>query len=398
MKMISRLLSSRFRLPIVPLLAALLIGSLASPAADADCNCKKAKEKESCVSLPILFATDRTQLLKSHKDIDYGKQIVFPIDSISYGIKRTNATANFSDKNETEEVAKLGWTVYPPELTKEKFRDDFLKQQPDIEASHALAGFDELVSKTKSMLEASGKHQIVIYVHGCCLDFDGSIDQAAELASSVKTPVIAYCWGCSKGYAGSSVSFPRTQERFNKFMLQIRQSFPDERISIVSTSIGTQLVHHFCLQRRPEDYGNKPIDEIIYARADLDDVALRSQLDSLTRHSKKIIVLVAKNDFQINLSGTLRWFFYPSQHGERAGHLRASLQTESPLTVLDVSPLKLGHVIPYDCVAEIINNKGEVPSVSPAFQYEHKDDNLYRVEYHNPENKQSASSPQPVLK
>lgn len=169
-------------------------------------------------------------------------------------------------------------------------------------------------------------------------------------------------------------------------------AFPNERISIVSSSIGVQLVHHFCLERRPEDYGNRTIDEIVYSRGDLDDVVLKSQLDAITRHSKKVIIIVAKNDFQINISGTLRWFFYPSQHGERVGHLRSSLQTESPLTVLDVSPLKLGHVIPYDCVAELISNKGDVPSDSRLFHYNHQEDNLYRVEYQESERKHSATS------
>lgn len=380
------------------LLIVIAISGLLTPSANAACKCKKGPNKEMCVSLPILFATDRAQILKTSKDIDYGKQIVFPIDSISYGVKRTDATADFSDKTESDEMSKLGWVVYPSELNKTHLRSDFLKQQNEVEFSHAFSGYDELVAKTKAMLEKSGKHQIVIYVHGCCLDFDGSIGQAAELASSVKTPVVAYLWGCSKGYGGSSVSFPRTQERFNKFMMQMLSSFPDERISIVSSSIGTQLVHHFCLERRPEDYGSRPIDEIIYSRADLDDVVLKSQLDSLTRHTKKVIIFVAKNDFQINLSGTLRWFFYPSQHGERVGHLRASLQTESPLTVLDVSPLKMGHVIPYDCVAELISNKGDVPSDSRLFHYEHKEDNLYRVEYQKSEAKHSAASTQTVVK
>ncbi len=383
---------------LVLLLIVAAISGLLAPSADALCKCKKGLKKNSCVSLPILFATDRAQILKTNKDIDYGKQIVFPLDSISYGVKRTDATADFSDKTEIDAVSKLGWVVYPSELNKTRLRSDFLKQQNEVEFSHAFTGYDELVAKTKSMLEKSGKHQIVIYVHGCCLDFDGSIGQAAELASSVKTPVVAYLWGCSKGYGGSSVSFPRTQERFNKFMLQMLSSFPNERISIVSSSIGTQLVHHFCLERRPEDYGGRPIDEIIYSRADLDDVVLKSQLDSLTRHTKKVIIFVAKNDFQINLSGTLRWFFYPSQHGERVGHLRASLQTESPLTVLDVSPLKMGHVIPYDCVAELIGNKGDVPSDSRLYHYEHKEDNLYRVMYQKSEAKHSAASTQSVVK
>ena len=145
-------------------------------------------------------------------------------------------------------------------------------------------------------------------------------------------------------------------------------AFPKEKISVVSSSIGTQLVYNFCLQRRPEDYGNRGIDELIFSRADLDDVVFKSQLESIVRHSKKLIVYVSKNDFQINVSGTLRWFFFPTQHGERAGHLRAGLQIEPSLTVLDVSPLRMGHVIPYESVADILEHNGEVPTDTRLYQ------------------------------
>lgn len=339
---------------------------------------KRMYDGESNISLPVYFATDRAQVVNSDKDLDYGKQIIFPLDALSYGVKRMNSTCTVPD--DMESLTKCGWLVYPKDLSKGKDKRAEFILQSNAEVSHAVPGFDDMVTKIKGDLNNLPKKEIVIYVHGCCLSFNESMQQAADLEASVQTPVIAYCWGCSMGYAGSNMALPRTQERFNKFLIGMLTAFPDAKISVISSSIGTQLVHNFCLQRRPEDYGNrKGIDELIFSRADLDDVAFKSQLDAVMRHSKKLIVYVSKNDFQINVSGTLRWFFFPTQHGERAGHLRSGLQVEQALTVLDVSPLKMGHVIPYESVADILGNDGNVPTDSRLYKYEHMEDNLYRV-------------------
>lgn len=371
-------MTSRFLLSICSTLVLLSAQILALPQpALAGCKLKRMYDGESRVSLPVFFATDRAQVITTKKDIDYGKQIIYPLDALSYGFKRMDSTCLLPDNMES--LVKSGWLVYPAEAKKKTQRENFAIES-NAEVSHAIPSFDEMVAKIKTSLESSQRKGIVIYVHGCCLNFNESMQQAADLASSVQIPVVAYSWGCSMGYAGSSMAFPRTQERFNRFLIQMLNAFPDEKISVVSSSIGTQLVHNFCLQRRPEDYANrKGIDELIFSRADLDDVAFKSQLDSVVRHSKKLVFYVSKNDFQINVSGTLRWFFFPSQHGERAGHLRSGLQSEPSLTVLDVSPLKMGHVIPYESVADLLEHDGEVPSDSRLYQYRHEEDNLYRV-------------------
>lgn len=373
------------RLILVIALALVAAASLWLPcgSALAEKCCQQVQNKlgSSTASIPILFATDRAQKFGDGKEIDFGIQVIVPIEAIFYGLKREDAHCNIGDDDARQKLRDTGWLIYPPEATKKSDREVFREQQSLFDKSQVFGGdgFTELISRAKTMLNTAPTREIVIYVHGCCLDYNGSMRQAADLASSVKAPVIAYCWGCSKGYAGSSLAYPRTQERFNKFLERVLAALPNERICVVSNSIGTQLITNFCLQSRPEDYGGRNIDEIILSRADLDDVALKSQLEHINRHAKKVIVYVAKNDFQINVSGTLRWFFYPKQHGERAGHLRSALQSEPSLTVLDVSPLKLGHVIPYDSVADILSNKGDVPVDSKLYHYDHLEDNLYRV-------------------
>lgn len=348
----------------------------------------KRKHGETRVSVPVFLATDRKINESDGKgEIDFGKQVIDPLDVMTYGLVREDTLCTLPDTDKQKQLIESGWYIYTPPVEPKKTKDQEAAElksavdprfQPQVFTD---SGFEKLAASLEDAMKSQppDRRGFVIYVHGCCLDFKGSMQQAADLASSVQAPVLAYSWGCSTGYGGSSLGYPRTQERFNNFLIALMKAFPKERVCIVGNSIGNHLLINFCLQCRPEDYGRQ-IDELVISRADIDDVAFRSQLHHVEEHTKKVILYVAKNDFQINLSGTLRWFFYPTQHGERAGHVRAHLYTKPSLTVLDVSPLKMGHVIPYDSVADLFGNMGSVPNDSSSYHYVHENSNLYRVQ------------------
>lgn len=349
--------------------------------------------------MPIFLATDRKFIESDDKnEIDFGKQIIDPLDAISYGVVREDSHCTAPGEDQCKALKDAGWFIYAPQTepkSKEEQAEEIKKTvdprfQPQV---FHESGFEQMTSALDQALKSqtTERRSFVVYIHGCCLDFRGSMEQAADLASSVQVPVVAYSWGCSTGYGGSSLAYPRTQERFNNFMIDLLKRFPKDRICIVGNSIGNQLLINFCLQCRPGDYGRQ-IDEIVISRGDIDDVAFKSQLKHVEDHAQKVILYVAKNDFQINLSGTLRWFFYPTMHGERAGHVRAGLYSNPTLTVLDVSPLKMGHVIPYDSLADLFRNGGLVPEESTSYHYVHESSNLYRVSPHRGLGKKHTAS------
>ena len=489
---------------------------LAPPPAFSGCARKKGEVE---VSVPILFVTDRARI-KTHEPegIDFGKQVVDPIDTLTYGVVRRSSRCRTPEVRNLAQLKALGWHITSAETagadhesahaipvrsskngsgntieasssntkldsdsapTKAKSGDDAIIQSvvrseleadiaadsgesgtvapilppehlknaaigslshailpsggiflhtndlPDLSTSEPLVSlednlfeldnldslghahlfdeskvfgvnrFDKLTDQLQEALEKQKveRPSFVIYVHGCCVDFDCSMKQAADLASSVKVPVVAYSWGSSMGYAGSIMAAPRTQERFNTFIVRLLRRFPDAKIGLVGNSLGNSVVLNYCLQRRAKDSG-RALDTIFLSRADVDAASLKSQISHLKQHSEKIVLFVAKNDFQINLSGTLRWFFFPTQHGERVGHSRAMLQKEDALTVIDVSPLKMGHLIPYDALADLFENDGNVPGRSKQYRFERKDGNLYQVELRDRESSHTAAEHQ----
>lgn len=361
-----------FTKPVIALVVCgLLLASTTQPVR-AGCGKKKGAYK---LSVPVFFATDRQQKRTKH-GLTLGKQFIDPVTAITYGTSRKNSSISLADEKTLQKLKSWGWTVLPGKHAKaaEKHAVDTKNSTILFEDN----GFDSLVVHLKDALSKNGKEEFVIFVHGCCIDFECSMQQAADLETSLKLPVVAYCWGCSNGYGGSNVAYPRSQERFNQFITRLLKAFPKERIDMIGNSIGCHLVKDYCLQQRPEDSG-RALDTIFLTRGDLDATALKSQLYRLKQHSSKLIFYVAKNDFQINLSGTLRWFFYPTQHGTRVGHSYSKLNMIPEVTVLDVSPLRLGHVIPYDSIADVLQNAGLVPEQSEHYTYEKQQDNLYQV-------------------
>ncbi|HEY9787503.1 MAG TPA: alpha/beta hydrolase [Candidatus Obscuribacterales bacterium] len=339
---------------------------------------KRAQQDELRLSLPIFFATDREAEQKKGNEFDYGDQIIEPIDAISYGIRQQETKARIASIGPGKD---WGWTIVPEKGGPgAAIAADTASASSHEFATVAFAADrkDALFARVRSALAKCDRKEIVVFVHGCCLTFKESMRQAAALESRVKVPVIAYCWGCSLGYAGSNLAYPRTQERFNDFMTSVMREFPEERITLVGNSLGNSVIISFCLQRRVDEIGRR-LNNIFLARADVDAVAFKSQVKYLKNFSDNVILYVASNDPQINISGVLRWFAFPTQHGERVGNLRSMLQTESSVMVLDVSPLKMKHTIPYQSIADIVFNNGVIPDQSNEYVYKRESDNLVRV-------------------
>lgn len=377
--------SSIFRL----VLSLALVAVLASTGALA----RSAKKGETTISVPIFFATDREKLAGKNGGITFGRQLLDPADGMYYGMKRVDVFATAQTIDDDRELLRWGWRILQPAGTEngESAGKGGGETADNADAGRdcEIAQFDEqvfdeegtekLISMMRKAISESQRKEFLVFVHGCCVDFEESMKQSAALENSVKVPVVAYCWGCTKGnYPGSLLAYPRSQERFNKFLTDILKAFPKERISIVGNSIGNSLVINFCAQRRPEETGRQ-INDIFMSRADVDAFAFKSQLKYIRSHSNNIILYVARNDPQINISGVLRWLSLPAQHGERVGNLRSMLQTEPSLTVLDVSPLKMGHSIPCESISDILKNHGTIPQQSDNFVYTREADNLVRV-------------------
>jgi len=246
---------------------------------------------------------------------------------------------------------------------------------------HKYANFGELAAAAQSQ---STDKKVVVFVHGCCTNFPLATAQAASLAEYTGATVLMYDWGSPLiSYGGSLLTYPRSQERFNRFMLDVAKAFIDQRVSVVGFSMGNQLLDNFLLQYKPSDVGRQ-FDQIIFSRADMDAIAFRTHMARVTAHAKHTFIYSSNNDSQLIISDALRAVASPSQHGKRLGDTRSNVRSEDTLTVLDVSPLKMNHSIPYEVIAEFLASDGEIPR-SATHEYATLEDGVLKVsDKHSP--------------
>ena len=241
--------------------------------------------------------------------------------------------------------------------------------------------FQSLVDALRKAMEINKRREFIIFVHGCCIGFEGSMNQAAALEEATRIPVINYAWGSVRGnYGGSTMTLPRSQERFNNLVRRLLKEFPDEKITLAGNSVGNMMIVEYCLETCEHSELRK-FDNIILSRADMDAFAFKTQVRHVLRQGKHVCLYVAKNDPQINLSGVLRWFFNPSDRSERVGNSRSAAQFNGAqkVVVYDVTALKLKHIMPHRAVSELLNNDGCVPDDSPVYVYTPEKDNVVRI-------------------
>lgn len=345
----------------------------------------RSKEQTSAgiLPVPIFFVTDRETKDNRDKDIDFGPQLNDPLDHTVYGVR----AADIPSHRAPQIIDTLSSWAFCDSLTTDPNRRCLTPSTASnlptsttvpIAPSNArcescadqkFKSFAEMATKLRAAVDRSGKKSFLVFVHGCCVGFRKSVQQAGDLAVSAQVPVVMYDWGSPWGnYAGSALACPRSQERFNQFLMDIAKEFPEERIGIVALSMGGQLVDNFCLQHKPQDVGRQ-FDDIFFARADMDSVLFKSHLPSIDRHSKHIYIYSAHNDFQINISGLLRTIALPASPGRRLGHTNAVLKPTPTLSVIDVSALKLNHLLPNRVIGEMFSTMNGLPTDSTEYAY-----------------------------
>jgi esterase/lipase superfamily enzyme len=314
-----------------------------------------ASAADTVFSAPVYFATDRAPRVK-RDDLDFGNQETDNLDFMRYGINQQEIELSSANQ------ARLGLAKRTVSGTSKVFKEDQV---------------DTFVEAIRADLNTCKDRQLVVFIHGCCVDFEKASKQAAELSSRINSPLIMYDWGTpNASYAASLLAYPRGQERFNQFMNRLLQEFPKEKIVLMGYSLGNQLIVDYALQH---DFSNGPrFEDVIIARADMDAVAFKSRLPKIAQMTKSIHLYVADNDLQINLSGLLRKIASPKFAGQRLGNTKNELPAISGVTVIDVSPLKLGHLIPYDVIADVLKNGAHAGRLANRV-YREKSDGSFEV-------------------
>ncbi len=290
------------------------------------------------VSFPVLFATDRRQVESRPGQFKFKEQQIEDLDKVVYGV--------IHDKKEGDADKNLDFGEFS------RLAKEYSKKSPK---------------------------GVIVYLHGCCMNFQSSAQQAELTSKALQAPVIMYDWGSRAGsYAGSMQACERSQERFNRFMDKLTETIPAEQITIVGFSLGNQIIVDYCLQTQ----SNRQFKDIIMVRPDLDLVTFKSHVSRVSSRTQKIHLYTARNDIALACSKSLRCIATPATPIMRLGLgvAKDDISSVSNLTVLEVSQVDpILHLAPNPIMAELFKNDGVPPSNSADFEYQARRDGIVEV-------------------
>jgi esterase/lipase superfamily enzyme len=133
---------------------------------------------------------------------------------------------------------------------------------------------EQFFAGVSDQVERSRQGDLLLFVHGFNVSFDGAVISAAQLA--LKMPfngaVVTYAWPTQGGisnYSGDEPINKRSVEPFLEFLQALRAGVPPKtRITILVHSMGNRIVME-AIDRLSPPHGRKPIEQVVLCAPDV---------------------------------------------------------------------------------------------------------------------------------
>jgi esterase/lipase superfamily enzyme len=181
--------------------------------------------------------------------------------------------------------------------------------QGAIEQSYSTQ--DELFADVKKFIDEHPQKTLLLYVHGCCIDFPESLSAAKILSNSMNMPVLLYAWPATPfhtnvmsafGYHANEQAELDTELKFGFFFGNFENELPEHgRIVVMAHSMGNRLLlrelHTNATLIKRSERSFIPFKSIIFANADIGATQFEiHDAAHIGRNSNQIIVLINRND------------------------------------------------------------------------------------------------------
>lgn len=307
--------------------------------------------------LPVFFATDRQVRIREKRNkYSYGDQSVGADRQLVLGVE------NRKTKIPPELQKGVDWRKsFELEIFGDKYDPKGMKWRTfsGVTYGHLFKWKERksYYSQIETCLSTCPEREVVLFIHGCCVDHAQASRQASNIQKWYRRPVILYDWGSkSREYIQSLKAYPETEKRFESFVLDIKDHFPDTKLTVIAYSVGTNILKDFCLNLDSES--NPLFERVILLRADTNVKELEKAMPKIVGASKKPVqIMASSNDTQMKASRLLRnVIVFPmqllAQKGPRGGETEAWLEKDlSGVELIDISSLNLNHDIPYQFIS-----------------------------------------------
>jgi esterase/lipase superfamily enzyme len=240
---------------------------------------------------------------------------------------------------------------------------------------------EEIVPAFISYMKDSGSKETVIFVHGCCANFDKSMQRAATIAAYMQVPVLLYDWVSPKGfkkYLENETRLEQTVDDFCRFLYKVEKLSNPSNITLMGHSMGTRFVDQSMVMRSQRALDGQPLPkfkELILSNADSDAKSFLNHAKEFTMNAEKNRIYFNTKDEVMDYSSTVHGRF---PRLGNPGPLLSELTKTEGIELVDITQNNSKHEIPFWIVANLhrFNNLGKVKE----FELKHVSPGLISVE------------------
>jgi esterase/lipase superfamily enzyme len=217
---------------------------------------------------------------------------------------------------------------------------------------------EEVVKSFQSYTAATGVHDRVIFTHGCCANFDTSMQRAAKIAAHMGTPVLLYDWVSPVSftqYLRNETRLEQTTDDFCRFLNNVDKVSDPATVTLLGHSMGAMLVDEALVRRaiRSSYEARKPFREVIMSNADVDARTFLKHAPEFISNGAMVHFYISTTDDRLSASALAHGRF---ERLGRPGKLLNDLARLKGATVVDITAGDTGHEIPFSVVAALHEN------------------------------------------
>jgi len=295
--------------------------------------------------VPVFYATNRN----FHGDQDNFIYSEEPNEKgLSFGVKNIITVVPENSPVRKEIRAKMFWQHIRLGQKPQDGPPPFDKAKCGIKDS--LLSRDEIVPAFTAYMKNTGNSECVIFVHGCCTNYDTSMDRAAKIAAHMQVPVLLYDWVSPRGfskYLENETRVEQTIDDFCKFIAATGKVIDPENISLIGHSMGAQFLDKALVRRAAQIAENKNIPqfkELIMSNADVDAKSFLNHSHEFASNAKRTRVYFSQNDDRLKTSAFAHGGF--SRLG-MPGSLIKELADSKTADFIDITANDTGHELPF---------------------------------------------------
>jgi esterase/lipase superfamily enzyme len=309
--------------------------------------------------IPVFYATNRV-FVGQGGAIEYSEA---PNKKLLFGVKNIVVPVPAETTIDATTEQKMDWQKIslapkdkegPPafNLDRCKIKDSQLER-------------DQVTAAFKAYMDESGNSESVLFVHGCCINFDTAMRRSADLAATMHTPVLLYDWVSPRKFRNYLVNGTRadqTMDDFCKFLTQVEKVAEPHKVVLVAHSLGNQFLDEAMIRRFAHYSGGTSappkFNEIVLSNADVDAQSFLNHASQVVANADKVRVYFNQTDPRLKLS---TWVHGGFRRLGSPGDLITPLTQVQGLQLIDVAAAKLGHEMPYWLVADV-HRRGNLAS------------------------------------